>query len=484
MIYDKIIETKNEQKTPVFISGKTFHSKYNPEREAVQLVQNTKESSFFAVTGLGAGFYVQELRKVFPSSFILVIEKSEEDISFLLNNIPELKNLFDEKTKICSISKLSETLPQYYLPALYPTFSVFSVQSWLSEIDMQNLFDTINLTLKNISADFATQAHFGKIWQKNIISNLKIQKKAECHFPTEKQCIIAAAGPGLDFIEEKIKNKRDEYYIIATDTAYRSLSLRKIISDAVISIDGQEISHSHFMGRTASETTFFFELTACPSAARKIQTHSGSTIFLTSQHPLSQYADSHSPESFIQIDSSSGTVTIAALDLAVKAGFKDIFVYGADFGYVNNKPYAKGTYLDRSFYNKGTKLSTAETSFSRLMYRSSLIKVSENKKTTELLQFYENQLFQWAAKNNCSIKKENDCFRISSSGDKKLPENLKSFDFTTFINRIKNEPDERIRNMLTLPYAAWLQKHNNYPGQNITDDYSKLALNFILRYNF
>ena len=95
MIYDKIIETKNEQKTPVFMSGKTFHSKYNPEREAAQLVQNTKESSFFAVTGLGAGFYVQELRKIFPSSFILVIEKSEEDISFLLNNIPELKNLFD-----------------------------------------------------------------------------------------------------------------------------------------------------------------------------------------------------------------------------------------------------------------------------------------------------------------------------------------------------------------------------------------------------
>ncbi|MDD5776299.1 MAG: hypothetical protein PUD33_01580, partial [Treponema sp.] len=40
--------------------------------------------------------------------------------------------------------------------------------------NFKKLFDSV---LKEISLDFSTQSHFGKIWQKNIIKNIFLKKK-------------------------------------------------------------------------------------------------------------------------------------------------------------------------------------------------------------------------------------------------------------------------------------------------------------------
>lgn len=134
MIYKEIVKAKNGADIPVFTDGKSFHSKYNPEREAQQLAQNTEKNDFFLATGLGAAFHIRELHKKFPDAFILAVENSAEDIDFLTKNL-DISDIFNENIKICTLVNLEESLQKYYLPAKYSNFSVFTVNSWIQEID-------------------------------------------------------------------------------------------------------------------------------------------------------------------------------------------------------------------------------------------------------------------------------------------------------------------------------------------------------------
>lgn len=484
MIYKEIIKSKNGAEIPVFLDGKSFHSKYNPEREAFLLAQNAEKNDFFLATGLGAAFHIKELQKKFPESFILVLENSESDIEFL-EKIPGVKNICNEKTKICALENLEENLQRFYLPAKYSTFSVFTVNSWIQEIDKNLLLKKITSALAKISADFSVQAHFGKIWQANILNNLKFAtKERKFSLPVEKKCLICAAGPTLDEKIEFIRKNRNEYYIISTDTAFKTLRAEKIFSDAVISIDGQMISYSHFTGKISPETLFIFELMANHSAIKKIAEKTENILFTISSHPFEQLLDLSQKNAFFQADSGSGTVTIAALDFAKRAGFSNIEIFGADFGYTNNKPYAKGTYLDRINYSKQTKISSAEKEFSKQMFRTELINVSKNKKTTEVLKLYEENLFSWCRNNNCKIEKYEDSYKIENFSKEKREVKNVPFDTRLFFEQLKNAENSVQVETALLPYISWL-KNSKKNAQNIPfNEYTKLALNFILRYNF
>ncbi len=489
MIYRNFEISKDGQKIPVFLSGKLFHSKYNPEREAKMLVENTKKSDFFLITGLGAGFYLKEMQKKFPDSFFLVLEESSESINFLLTNLPELKNLQNEKTVFCTIENLEQKLLEYYIPAIYSTFSVFTIKSWLLENNEKLILQKINSAISNISKDFSVQAHFGKLWQNNIMQNVKLaNKNVEIAFPLEKECIVVAAGPSLDLKIDFLKKNREQLFILATDTAFLALENQNIISDAVISIDGQMISYKHFSKKTKNNTFYIFDLAANSSAVRKIKKSSEKIIFTVSGHPFEQLCKKISPDSFLSVDSSSGTVTIAAVDFALQVGFSKIKILGADFGYILRKPYAKGTYLDNINYKNQKKNFSAEKEFLKTMFRTPLIKISEKKYTTEVLNFYEKNLYEWCKKNQCKISKENDIFCLEKDNllaEKTKKISLQKFDIQNLKkNLLKKENEKQIINAM-LPYISYLKNEDSKNGKNKTfSEYSKLALNFILRYNF
>ena len=67
---------------------------------------------------------------------------------------------------------------------------------------------------------------------------------------------------------------------------------------------------------------------------------------------------------------------------------KNIQLIGADFGYLDGKPYCKGTYLDHLYNQNTSKLTNSETLFSKLMFRTELIDINSIKKTTTVLVSY------------------------------------------------------------------------------------------------
>ena len=84
MIYKEIIKSKNNLDVPVLLNGRSLHSKYAPEKEAGNFGKEINENSAFTIIlGLGGGYHIKSFLDRNPNHYILVIENSEEDISFL-----------------------------------------------------------------------------------------------------------------------------------------------------------------------------------------------------------------------------------------------------------------------------------------------------------------------------------------------------------------------------------------------------------------
>ena len=418
--YSQIIESKDGNLIPL-CKNKTgqevaLHSKYNPIREADGFSANVDHSCFFfVILGLAGGYHIQKLLEKCPKAKIIAVETSQVSLDFL-SVIPCVKILSaDKRVSLTSIENLEQILLSKYKPAIHGNLTILSLRQWENVFSdaAQLARDKITKTIKLLASDFSAQSHFGKIWQKNILSNLSIAEKTKLYkeiqklsetnrlqndLAMQKTAAIIAAGPSLNEKITLLKENREKYFIIATDTAFSALKKRKIEIDAVVSIDGQMVSHQHYMEGFSKNTLYVFDLCANSSAVRKAVENSQNVILAETGHPLAQYASFFSgKQNFIHLEAGSGTVTIAAASFAKSLGFKHIEFFGADFSYIDGLPYVRGTYLENQFYSKSNRLCPAEKSYSALMYRTPVKKISGNKITTEILEAYKNSLSDFMA---------------------------------------------------------------------------------------
>lgn len=501
-LYTSIEKAKNDSFIPVLYNGKTLESKYNPDKEAENLLQESyKETHFFIVTGICSGIFIQKLIDYSPNSFILCIERTEQDIVFL-KQLSIVQKLSQNKQIFFATSdNLFESMINHYLPAKYGKVQIIERKTWLQE--NQDLIITIQEKIQKaigiVSADYSVQVHFGKIWQNNILNNLKSLIKNEKNliknsdflikkqdkFNLKKTVYLIAAGPTLENQLAEIKEDSSAF-IITTDTSYSTLLKNNIIPDVVISIDGQAISSNHFIINHPKNTLFLFDLCSNHSAINTILEQQGNICFFKSGHPfcefLNIYENLHLPTLF----SGSGTVTIAALDFALKCGFSKIKVLGADFGYYEHKPYVKGTYFESLFNKNSNKLNPQETNYSKLMYRTELF-MNQNKKTTKVLQAYQDSFEKYIIEKNCKFTYENFIYTITNPSNenqffsKSTKTQSSDFSNENFIQKLKKKllSIEQLEIPL-LPYIAHLKQ------QNPTEKYEnllKLAYSNIVSYN-
>jgi hypothetical protein len=326
-------------------------------------------------------------------------------------------------------------------------------------------------------------------------------------FPVEKTAAIVAAGPSFEKNQRKISANRRKYFVIATDTAVRTLSALDMIPDAVVSIDGQNISVNHFLDIPGNSTLFVFDLCANPSAVRTLLDAGKSVLFVRTGHPLCSYASENSgtteKNAFFTLTTGSGTVTICAADFARLAGFHTMEIFGADFAYPEEKTYMKGTYLDYLYYATASRLIPAETRYDALLFRTPLHKNEEGSKTTEILAAYRQSLQEWAATACTRFCKKNSVYyaelnRTEIRPRSKSPQNMKTgrrpFSFSHFVTvllkniRRQHSATEALYGPLEaamLPYIAYLQYKDSKSGQTSSfSDYLNLAYSNIVGYTY
>ncbi len=438
MNYTHIKAAKNGSLVP-FFEQKPLHSTYEPEKEAQRFANALSPSRFFVILGLAGGYHISALLKRFPDALVIVLELDKNNIDFL-SKIPEVsKILGDNRVFAVPLAFLSEEIKKRYIPQLHGSLSVASLRSWATIFEKEKKIaeKQIQNALDAIKADFSVQSHFASLWQRNIFLNLKTASEDffgeeifEARFMNKTAAIIAA-GPSFDETAEKLKKERENYFVITTDTAFSALFERNIFADAVVSVDGQTVSTSHFLHPLSKKTLFVLDLCAQNAVARKAKKMGAKVIFCETAHPLSSYANIFSNGAFLSLEAGSGTVTIAAVSLAVTMGFKKIEFFGADFSY-SHTPYTRGTYLDSQFSLSESRLSPRELSFSALMFRTELQKVSDDKTTTNILLSYKKSLEDFMKKNGFSELSSSKTRIFENKNQKRTAKKIVPFDFKAF----------------------------------------------------
>lgn len=408
--YASWTESKTGISLPLYTNGRAAASVYNPEKEASQFAAMDvfNNAGFILIAGLGAQLHIDELVKRYPNSRIRVVEANKASIDFILKGRKKQPHYDD--IGICTADEVYDFLLQNYFPPVHGNFCLYPLRSWAQA--QPQLFEFIKAeterALQDIAADVSTQARFGKIWHKNIMDNICLYADTppdlrvdffNSRFPIDKTAFIAAAGPSLESCFPLLKQKRNSYYIIAADTAFRALNAQRIKADAFVSIDPQHFSLHHIHTHIDSHTLFVCD-SACSSLIPRTALAAGAKIlFFNSNHPLCSLAEHYYAASpcakaplFPSFGSSDGTVAIAALNFALKAGFTRIETGGADFCYIGGKAYVRGSYFDSLFGSRSTRLNGAEHLFCGLMYAKKLesagVKNGKVCLTTALLKSY------------------------------------------------------------------------------------------------
>ena len=523
IFYTESKTAKNGSIVPVLADGKFFFSAYNPERD-IQFYAadpSVKTSGFILAGGLGDGKHIQALLEANPTAVVMVLEYNRETLEYLFSSIINKSELIhNSRVFFTTPETLCTDIKNTYIPVLQGSFLYHPVKSWQLAFDENCSFplkNAIQDTLNDIAADYATQARFGKLMHINVLKNLKLLSSA-CRSGTlfkeseiltfdknaeHKEAAVIGAGPSLDETMPILSHYRSRFYIIATDTAYRTLCRNNIIPDMVVTLDGQESSISHFLGIVSSKTVVAADICANATATRHLYEKGCRLWFFTTGHPLGTLVNSwyKTRSNFKQQESHEnllrsyyagfGTVLSAATDIAIKAGFNTIRFFGADFAYKSGKPYTRGTYLDDKFITDANRFVTAENAFCSLCFRTNLSK-TDSGFTTPLLSSYKDNL--------CSfINSKNLVFDFVTSGTK-LPENnldnsAKSefhqkkdvqiskqqengkafFDYEDFIRFFIESLENHDSTMLysVLPFATWLKEKEK--NADISDIYTKAA---------
>ncbi len=466
---------KTGEAVPCFTNGKPSASMYNPQREAEQFAQLLNEG-FNVIVGYASGLHVKESLSQHKNGKIIVVEKNTETIHFLLSN----KDIIIPKhIHLCTVEELDSVIINEYFPPIDGNFSVVPLRSWVeaNPTTFEDIKIRVQSTLKDISADVSTQAHFGKLWHRNIIQNLSICEQSgyarlldirKSQFPTAKTAFIAGAGPGLEDCFNELKTNREQYYIISTDTAYHSLTEQGIVSDVVVSIDAQHISHSHFMCEKNQNTIFAFDLCANPVAAKSLIRENYTICYFKSNHPLCTFVDNwykskYQSNFFPTITSTGGTVTLSALNFARKVGFTKYYTGGCDFAYSNGKMYSKGIYMDTIFNSISNKLKTTENLFASLFFRAPLI-IEEKSKTTELLRTYKRSF-------DAFFTQERGKITSVDTNEASLAIKSSSFPAKQFLqeyceilhNGMDSKKEQCFIEVTLYPYLAWYVSTNAVP---------------------
>ncbi len=518
-IYSSFKTSKTDDRIPIYFTGNASLSLYNPQKDAENFVKAQKisaQTGMIVIAGIANGFHVRKIAETFPTAKIICIEANRESLVFLqVEKLISEDILCNPKIQFCTLADFSQILKNNYFPALDGDFCFAPLLSWtmaankfLGKNDSSWLYNLINGTIKDISRDYAVQARFGKIWNKNILQNLYcISQNPELYVsPKEskdfsgKTAAIIGAGPSLTkSLLSHLAEYKDFYAVFATDTAFPTLMNAGIKPDFVVSIDAQQISVQHFIGQDCSNIVLAFDLCAATGLVQYAAKKGAFLLPFSSGHPMisflnTKFHENNGSDLCMTCSAGAGTVLHAATDLANQLGFRKIHIFGADFAYHHGKTYTSGTYIDSSAFNTSSKLNTAENFFSSLFYRAPL-QIVQNKTflscaqntqepeteklySTDVLLSYGIEFTEFVRKlqsNGSEISFMNQHNLKSPDGAKKITLRKKtSEDITGRIEKLLSDytvflenPESADRSLLFsyLPFIAWA-KHSNSNADN------------------
>ncbi|PTY36773.1 hypothetical protein BGP77_05665 [Saccharospirillum sp. MSK14-1] len=299
-------------------------------------------------TGIGAGVHIQKTLEQRDCQVVLVMDTDPEALlmSMYLTDwydiIPRYTTqegrffnfiLVDEVDEQRTFMGFWNELVQY--TPLFPSLNIF--YNHLKEAFRDKLIKRIQeefkvfLTAWGFYDDEANQLNNALHNLKNLVPTLPRNLEADMIiWANSNPAVIVGAGPSLNERIDWIKENRKRFFLISAGTALSILKHHDIVPDMHVEIESDYATVDHLKA-TLDEN---YQI---PLLAGAIQLNP--RVFNLTQRGLLYYKDSTALHAMFgartsaQLQGMTPTCTNAATGLALQLGFKQLFLFGMDFGY-------------------------------------------------------------------------------------------------------------------------------------------------------
>ncbi len=439
------IETAKNGSPTAIDHNLALHSKYNPEREAQQLISNfsidTHQAAIFISFGLG--YAPIEFVKKNPEVPVIIIEPNPEYL-FQAFSVLDWTAVFEHKNLIVAIKTpldiTQSILSQYKTNSLY----ILSIPSQTAHCKdyAENVKGIIKKNEQKENINTNTLEKFSHLWMNNSCRNLKklatldgIQKFSGVNRILSKPLpfIVLAAGPSLEKILPYLEELKKRSIIICVDTALHSCLAIGVEPDFIILVDPQYACAMHLEFLKAPNSILVTESAAWPSVFRF---SCKEIILCSSMFPIGKYFEKQlGPKGKL---GAGGSVATTAWDFARICGAKEIYIAGMDLGFPGKQTHIRGSQFEEREHRISDRITTSETqSIHALM--GAVPSYAKDYNGNSLLTDKKMSIFSWWFENNCQMAEK---------------EGTKTYSLTKESLAINNIMTANVEDLLTLPDSS------------------------------
>lgn len=398
----EIIQAKNGE--PTALENKVpLHSKYNPGREASQLVQNSDCSGSEAAVflGFGLGYAALEFARKHPSIPMVIVE-SRTDYLFEAFSALDWEDVLKHRDCIFAVNADPSTAAA--LASSFGTSKITFFSTAAQTAHDKSYFDEVKAQCEKSrqkdEINTNTLEKFSHLWLKNSCRNLKFldQKDGvkkyfraaeESTLGKELPFIIIAAGPSLEKILPHLAELKKRAVLVCVDTALKACLEAGTEPDFIVLVDPQYACALHLEFLESPSAVLITESAAWPSVFRfKCR----ETVMCSSLFPIGQYF-----EKFLggkgQLGA-GGSVTTTAWDFARKCGAKNIYLAGMDLGFPGRQTHIRGSQFEERSHRTSRRTHTGETDGINALLGANP-KIAEDFNGNKILTDSRMSMFSW-----------------------------------------------------------------------------------------
>ncbi|MEA4804382.1 motility associated factor glycosyltransferase family protein [Acetobacterium wieringae] len=338
-----------------------LHSKYDPIREAVALIDKIAdneaidEKSHIIFYGLGFGYHIEAFIKRFPNTAFTLYEPSAEVFAHFLDyrslkkvtskNLRDIICEYSMDTMIYYFSKILSNTDKRLIVVSLPVYEkVFSEQYAL-------FFNNFKTYLREKRNEITVNYAFKQRWIINSVNNFNqvlstpnILMQEHDEFK-EKTAILVSAGPSLDYEIENLRYIKDNglAFIFCVGSSINTLIHNGIYPDAMCTYDPTEENQIVFkkvIQLGIKEVPMIFGTSV---GFEVLKQYEGPKFhMITSQDTVSGYLLKSKKETELKIVQDAPSIAVVTLELLNMLQFSQIVLVGQNLAYKGGKNYASG----------------------------------------------------------------------------------------------------------------------------------------------
>ncbi|MDR1443864.1 MAG: DUF115 domain-containing protein [Treponema sp.] len=362
-----------------------LHSRYNPQAEAERYLAALSippEIRCFILIEPGLGYMIPILSRRFPGARIMVLRVSAPRDGAPVQDGDAV--YWDPGTGTTAEDFLGQELDNLAEGenSAGKDFGPEAVKiiEWRPSLNLYGdsyvrLLAAAAAALRRFDAERRTLRAFGRRWFRNFFRNLRIFRRFPVYSLREEPVLITGAGPSLEGSLPLIAELRQNCFIIAASSSAQALLRRNILPDLVLSTDGGGWALLHLY------ELFRRNGSAWPEGQGR-ELAASCTANLPSQCgnlPVLAIADGSLWQGLVLrglgiphlVLPQRGTVTAAAIDLALALGRGKVIIAGVDLDIPDIRTHVRPYAFDRLEWEGASRI---QPEYGRRFFRSTALR--------------------------------------------------------------------------------------------------------------